>query len=310
MLMQVALRAVGGGRAAARLSILIFHRVLPQPDDIFPDEMHAARFEQVCAWLKAWFNVLPLDVAVQCMKTGVLPSRACCITFDDGYADNLEIATPILKKHGLSATFFIATGFLGGGRMWNDTVIESIRHCALPALSLPAIGEFTFNTQADRRRAVDAILGKLKYLAPNQRLVAAEEIAVAAQVTPSNALMMTPDQVREMSALGMQIGAHTVNHPILAKIALSEAEQEMRSSRDYLKDLLGAPIGLFAFPNGKPGQDYLPEHADLARELGFDAAVSTAWGVARAGTDPFQLPRFTPWDRSKFGFGLRLLRNF
>ena len=68
-------------------------------------------------------------------------------------------------------------------------------------------------------------------------------------------------------------------------------------------------MGLFAYPNGKPGEDYLPRDVALVRELGFDAAVSTAWGASGHGSDPFQLQRFTPWDRTKARFGLRLLRN-
>ena len=111
----------------ARLQVLIFHRVLPVPDPLFPDEVDARRFDELCGWLKGWFNMLSLDDAVARIKTGTLPTRAACITFDDGYADNYQVALPILRRHGLTATFFVATGFLDGGRMWNDTVIESVR---------------------------------------------------------------------------------------------------------------------------------------------------------------------------------------
>lgn len=111
------------------MSIAIFHRVLEAPDPLFAEEMHRARFDEVCAWLSAWFNVLPLDEAVKRLKQGALPDRALAITFDDGYADNHDIALPVLKAHGLCATFFVATDFLDGGRMWNDTVIESVRGC-------------------------------------------------------------------------------------------------------------------------------------------------------------------------------------
>jgi hypothetical protein len=76
-----------------------------------------------------------------------------------------------------------------------------------------------------------------------------------------------------------------------------------------LEQLLGERVGLFAYPNGKPGTDYSPESVQIVRELGFDAAVSTTWGAARSGTDPFQIPRFTPWDRSKLRFGARFAGN-
>lgn len=294
---------------SARLSTLIFHRVLAEPDPIFPDEMHAQRFDQICGWLKSWFNVLPLDIAVRQLENGTLPERACCITFDDGYADNLRIATPILLKHSLPATFFVATGFLDGGRMWNDTVIESIRACREPALDLGGLGQFTLDSPAARRSAIDALIGQLKYLPVAERLITTEYIAAQAGIVPPDDLMMTSDDVRALRQTGMLIGAHTTNHPILARLDADQAEVEIHDGQRHLQDLVGERVGLFAYPNGKPGEDYLPEHVEMVRDLGFDAAVSTVWGAAGRQTDRFQIPRFTPWDKSRNRFSLRLLRN-
>ena len=295
--------------AGGRLTVLIFHRVVPQLDLIFPGEMHAARFDQVCGWLKHWFNVLPLDVAVQQLRYERLPERACCITFDDGYADNLHVAAPILRKHGLSAAFFVATGFLDGGRMWNDTVVEAVRHCSAPRLALDAYGEFTLDSPTARRDAIGKLLNQIKYLPVAERIEVTEHIAAQAGVDPDRHLMMTSDEVRRLRAEGMLIGAHTLTHPILAKLPPEEARREMLESRRFLQDLLGERIGLFAYPNGRPGVDYLPEHPRMAEDLGFDAAVSTHWGAAGPLSDSFQIPRFTPWDRSPGRFGLRLVQN-
>ena len=107
----------------------------------------------------------------------------------------------------------------------------------------------------------------------------------------------------------MQIGAHTVSHPILAGVDIETARAEITRNREHLQQLTGSRIGLFAYPNGKPGTDYAGEHVSLVEELGFDAAVSTAWGAATAERDLVQIPRFTPWDRSRSRFGLRLMRN-
>ena len=108
---------------------------------------------------------------------------------------------------------------------------------------------------------------------------------------------------------GMEIGAHTVHHPIVARMERSAARAEMADGKAALEAIIGSRVSTFAYPNGKPGQDYLAEHVALAREIGFDSAVSTAWGAARPGADLFQLPRFTPWDRSAMRFTLRLLHN-
>ena len=304
------LSVLSPARARARLSVLIFHRVLAVPDPLFPDEMHAHRFDAVCGWLKAWFNVMPLSDAALALREGRLPARACCITFDDGYADNLHIAAPILQKHGLTATFFVATGFLDGGRMWNDTVIESIRACRKTELDLGKLGRFVLDSYSARRDAVSAVIKQVKYLPVAERLAITLSLARKANIEPPDDLMMRSDEVRQLHRLGMGIGAHTVTHPILARLGRAEARAEMNDGRLALQDLIGERVGLFAYPNGKPGGDYLTEHPELALELGFDAAVSTAWGAADASTDRFQIPRFTPWDGTRSRFGLRLVRNF
>jgi peptidoglycan/xylan/chitin deacetylase (PgdA/CDA1 family) len=297
--------------AKARLSILIFHRVLIEPDPLFPDEMHATHFDEVCGWLKSWFNVLPLDAAVVALKAGTLPARAACISFDDGYADNYQVALPILQRHGLTATFFIATGFLDGGRMWNDTVIESVRSCELPNLDLSNLGLGCYRLESidDRRAAIAALIAQIKYLSVGERVDMTLQVAqVAGARLPCN-LMMTSQEVRAMRNAGMQIGAHTVSHPILARLSRDEAIQEIRASQLFLEQLLGEAVGLFAYPNGKPGEDYLPDSVGVVRKLGFDAAVSTKWGASCTGDDVFQIRRFTPWDRTKLRFGIRLLLN-
>lgn len=294
-----------------KLSILIFHRVLAQPDPLFPDEVDARRFDLLMSWIKDWFNVLPLDEAVERLRQGSLPARAAAITFDDGYADNYEVALPILQRHGLSATFFIAVGFLNGGRMFNDTVIETVRRCQQPVLDLASLGfgQYHLHSLETKRQAIPALLQQIKYLPFTQRQDTVQAITEIAKVDLPNDLMMTTRQVKALHQAGMGIGAHTVHHPILARLNAGEAEREIADSRDGLQDLLRERIELFAYPNGKPEVDYRREHVEIARRLSFKAAVSTAWGVARHDSDLFQLPRFTPWERPRWRFGLSLLRN-
>ena len=305
----LSLTAPSGPRA--RLSVLIFHRVLPEPDLIFPGEMHARRFTEVCGWLKSWFNVVPLDQAIAQLKTGTLPARAACITFDDGYADNLSIALPILRAQDLKATFFIATGFLNGGRMWNDTIIEAVRGSTGPMLDLSIIGlgSHPIASPDAKRGAIESIIAQIKYLPVTERICITEDLAKASRVAMPDNLMMTSEGVKAMRAAGMQIGAHTMAHPILATLDEHQVRNEVNGSKEFLEQLLGERIGLFAYPNGKPGEDYLPQTVEVVRKLGFDAAVSTAWGASGMGDDLFQIKRFTPWDRSPLRFGARMLVN-
>ena len=282
-----------------RLSILIFHRVLATPDRLFPAEMDAARFDRLMALVARIFTVLPLADAVQSLRQGNLPANALSITFDDGYADNFDIALPILKRHGLSACFFIATGFLDGGRMFNDSVIECVRASPLQRLDLAefGLGQVDLQTPAQRTQAIGRILPLIKYLGQDERQAALLRLQRQCRPPglPDN-LMMSRAQVRALHAAGMEIGAHTVSHPILELADDAQAEAEIRDSRSLLEGLLDRPVSLFAYPNGQPGRDYSHRHAAIVKRQGFAAAVSTAAGVARPGDDCYQLPRFTPWD--------------
>lgn len=299
--------------ARGRLSTLIFHRVHATSDALFPEELDAGRFEAVCRWVKAWFNVLPLDEAAQRLAEGDLPARALALTFDDGYADNHEVAAPILQRLGLPCTFFVATGYLDGGQMWNDTVIESVRACRLPALDLrglhPLLGVFLLKDDLDRRQAIDAIIQVAKYLPPESRQALVDLLAARAEAVFTGHLMMTSKQVQDLRRMGMLVGAHTVTHPILCGLSRPEARKEIEFSKLALESLLTEDVRLFAYPNGKPGEDFSAREVSLVRDAGFLAAASTQWGCSDRATSLFQLRRFTPWDRSRLAFGMRLLRN-
>jgi peptidoglycan/xylan/chitin deacetylase (PgdA/CDA1 family) len=295
----------------SRLSILIFHRVLPRPDPLQPGEPDVAEFSALLRWLSASYRVLPLVEATRRLHDGTLPSNAACITFDDGYADNLTVATPILTRHRMTATFFIATSFLEGGRMFNDTVIESVRVHEGSELDLTALGLGRMPTRdaGERIAAIGKLLDQIKYLSQDERDAKVKAIAAAVGLPETSDLMMTHAQVRELRRHGMSIGAHTMTHPILTTLSRDEAYREIAEGRRELEEILGERVKTFAYPNGKPHRDYDTSHVGIVRELGFDAAVSTAWGVSKRDTDRFQLPRFTPWDRDPLRFRVRLAQN-
>ncbi len=313
MILRRALSMASPAGDRARLSVMVFHRVWPHEDPLFPNEVDANRFDAICGWIKEWFNVLPLGEAIERLYSGNLPARALALTFDDGYVDNLTVAAPILRRHALPCTFFIATGYLDGGCMWNDVLIEAVRRTSsreLDTEEFPTIRRrLPMVTIDDRRRAVDSLVASAKYLPIEQRLDFVAAIARRAEVTPPQDLMLTSQQVRSMRDLGFEMGAHTVSHPILAQLSRTQARHEIEAGKTQLEKILGQPVALFAYPNGKPDKDYVAESVELAREAGFGAAVSTGWGVSTRATDRFQLARFTPWDRARVAFGARLLRN-
>jgi peptidoglycan/xylan/chitin deacetylase (PgdA/CDA1 family) len=257
------------------------------------------------------FHVLRLSDAVRRLRSGTLPPRAVSITFDDGYSNNWRVAQPILAQRALPATVFVAPGFLGGGRMFNDTIIESIRRAPAELnLSKAGLSTYCFPDLASRRNAITNIIGSLKYLEYNERHARAQLIAEIVGAELPTDLMMDPSEVLAASRSGLEIGAHTVNHPILARLESDAAENEILKSRHQLQEITGGSVTSFAYPNGRPNSDYGAQHVAVVRKAGFELAVSTAWGAASIHSDPFQLPRISPWDRDAVRFAGRVLRGF
>ena len=305
------LRWLAPAGARARLSIFIFHRVLEREDPLRPGEPDADRFDRIVQFISSHFQVMPLPVAAAALTQGRLPAAAACITFDDGYADNLTLAAPILRRHGVTATVFVSTAYTDGGRMWNDSVIEAVR--AAPAGELDwrdfDLGLAVISDDASRNERVNAILPQLKYMEPAQRAAIADEMARRCGVQAQPDLMMSRSQILECRALGFDIGGHTVHHPILARLNDKDAAAEVEDGRAQLTQWMGEAPRAFAYPNGVPGRDYGARDVALVKRAGYACAVSTARGAATRFCDPYQLPRYMPWDRTMWAFGLRCART-
>jgi peptidoglycan/xylan/chitin deacetylase (PgdA/CDA1 family) len=304
---SMAARLTSGRGRNASLLVLIYHRVLAEPDPLLPYEPDAVRFATQMDILTNAFSVLPLQDAWQRLQSGTLPARAVCISFDDGYANNHDVALPILLKKGIPATVFVAPGFLNGGRMFNDTVIESVRRAPadtdLAAFNLP-VG--SLDSPGARVNAYGRILQCLKFLEPLERQRQVDRLAHIAQSPLPTNLMMTTAQVVALHRAGVEIGAHTMLHPILSSANDEVARSEIFESKQVLEQMLGAPVRSFAYPNGLPNRDYGDQHVQMVRQAGFSVALSTAWGAADRNADALQIPRVSPWDRTALRFGLRL----
>jgi peptidoglycan/xylan/chitin deacetylase (PgdA/CDA1 family) len=300
--------------AARRLMVLIYHRVLATPDPLAPREMTAEIFRWQMQLVQRHASVLPLHEALRRLAAGTLPRRAVCVTFDDGYADNERVALPILREFDIPATVFVTTGFVDGGRMWNDTLIEAIRRLPAGTHHLGPLGAQTVEVDGPASRAalVRTTIDQVKHLEPAERLARTRWLEEYCGAELPADLMMTSEQLRRLYAAGIELGAHTVSHPILLKLTASAATEELRASRARLAAIIGAPVRYFAYPNGRPGVDYDAAHVELARSCGFEAAFSTRRGACSAHSDRWQLPRFTPWDRTPARWIARLvleLRN-
>lgn len=217
----------------------------------------ADQFDVQMDFLKRNFEVIsPHDLP---MARRLARGRYVIITFDDGYIDNYQLAFPILKSHGLNATFFIPTGMIDRRELsWWDTIAWMIRHSDARQIPADEWFEAPLPMTGDAREyAIRQALKTYKSLPGRDT---ARYVDFLANVTGhatlpthlGDELWMTWNNIRELRLAGMTIGGHTVNHPLLARLSSTEQFDEIRGSRDRLQEMLGTAPKAFAYPVGKP----------------------------------------------------------
>jgi peptidoglycan/xylan/chitin deacetylase (PgdA/CDA1 family) len=303
----IAPRGIGEGR----LCIVNYHRILDAPDPLLESEPDIETFRWQMELLADCFNVMPLYDAVHTLATDRMPPRAVAITFDDGYRSIHDWALPILTKHCLPATVFVTTGHMEDeGSMWNDIILEAIRRLPNSPLDLQDIelGLYAMQSPYDRKNTALSLTERSKYLPPAARAVLTHKLQSLAGKTLQKELMLTSAMVRTLSLHDIEIGGHTVTHPILTRISDASARFEIAENKQQLEGITGKPVRLFAYPNGKKEADFDQRHVQMVKDAGYAAAFTTAAGAATQCHDRFELPRSRPWDTSPLMFAARLLR--
>jgi len=302
--------ALGRTIGRNRVCVINYHRVLRASEPLLASEPDVQAFRWQMELLARCFRVMPLSEALRAVAAGRVPERAVCITFDDGYRSVHELALPVLREFKLPATVFVTSGYIGQGSMWNDRIIDAVQ--ALPPgrldLEDAGLGSYVLHGPGQRKEALELLIERCKYLPPAARDALVERLARMAGDALPHDPMLTRDMILDLNRNGVEIGAHTVSHPILTSLDDDSARREIVGGKQELEAILGKPVRLFAYPNGKVGKDYDARHVAMVREAGFDAAFTTAAGAVGRGQDLFQLPRSRPWDTAPLMFGLRLLR--
>jgi glycosyltransferase involved in cell wall biosynthesis/peptidoglycan/xylan/chitin deacetylase (PgdA/CDA1 family) len=294
-----------------RLSVLLFHKIPTVADPLTTGEMNLARFEHILDFLADNANVLPLPEATAALQAGKLPKRAMALTFDDGYAEWIDNVSPALRRRNLPGTFFVTTGQLSGSALWHERIVAAVRALPDRGVVLPyGFGNYTdLSLPGSRLRLVEELQERLKYAPLSERVGAIE--VLEGQVRSAIALPAPFDteSVRTLHNQGFDIGAHTVHHPILNECTRAQARAEIGDSKDELEAIIGGRVHSFAYPNGRPNEDYGREHVAMVKALGYTSAVTTSNGVSSRDSDIFQLPRFTPWGVSDERIAFQLARN-
>lgn len=229
------------------------------------------------------YDIVSLDEALLRLRRPKRGRFFVALTFDDGYRDNVEHAWPVLAKHEAPWTLFVTPGFADRtARLWWLELEAAIR--ALPALDLALPdGRFTARTgtEAEKRRAYDRLYWRLRKGPEAILLSTISDLAAQARIDPAALAereCLPWETLRALSgAPGVMIGAHTLTHPMLAKHDAGTARREIVESKARLEAELAMPIRHFAYPVGDSGSAGPREFA-LAREVGFDSAVTTRPG--------------------------------
>lgn len=333
-------RRVVEGRGAY---VLLYHRVARVAVDPWGLAVSPAHFAAQLEMLCRKARPMRLGEFVHARAAGVLPRNPVAVTFDDGYVDNLHEALPLLDRFGVPATVFLATGYLGRAYWWDDVQRLLLGSHPLPG-ELVLEGRRADGTSTVFRRALDAAVRSSRVttvdhgwraadgardgrqalflelwewcadITPDSRDAALAALETRLGLDPDTAAprAMTANEVRAITASGLvEIGAHTVTHPILPRLDAAAQRAEIAGSRDTVAAIVGAPPASFSYPHGRWDARTL----GIVRELGF-AAVGTS-GNVEYGTDgrfdcrspsedPLHVPRATVTDLA----GQALWRRF
>jgi peptidoglycan/xylan/chitin deacetylase (PgdA/CDA1 family) len=295
-----------------RAVVLVYHRIEERSLDpwhlMIDPEIFAGQMEMLA---RDW-TPISLSELVEGVGRRQLPERAVAVTFDDGYADNLEVAAPILLEHGIPTTLFVAADLIdaGGPPWWDELAALLLEPARLPTTlalssgngnqwSIPRVAAdepgAAVSTQpwearpGTRLRAFYEVWLALRELGAPTREAALEEIAEWADVPRSSGrVLLTWEQLREIAALpGFELGAHTLTHPDLPNCSPEEARAEMAGGADRLRERVGDEVEQFAYPFGAWNQSV----ARLVGELGFRAAYTTDGNAISWSSSPHALPR-------------------
>jgi peptidoglycan/xylan/chitin deacetylase (PgdA/CDA1 family) len=247
----------------------------------------AERLDEHLHWLKAHFEVISPAEVQDAVRTR--RGRNVVITFDDGYIDNYAVAYPMLRRHGLAATFFVATGFIDEPRLpWWDEVAWMIRSSPRAGVALPAFlpADLAFD-EPDREQAVETLLRLYKRLPAARTVEFLEALGGATESGRYGArvgnLWMTWDMLREMHAGGMTIGGHTVHHQVLAQMPRDQQAWEIAECGRRIQEELGVPMRTFAYPTGKK-DSFNEDTRSCLRDAGVETAFSYHGGFRRRET--------------------------
>jgi len=259
-------------------------------------------------YLSKTHKILPLNRIAEYLREGRhLNKKVAVVTFDDGYKDNYNNAFPILKKYEVPATVFLVTGHIGSENLfWYDKVRYLIWNTKLKKIKVNGFGDFLLESKSDKLNSSFMIVEKLKKIPNEKKNHLIEKLVNVFDVDIPRGLgkdvILSWDEVKEMSESGIDFGAHTVTHPILTRIPLDQAKFEISQSKKDIEKRLNKPVDTFCYPNGT-SSDFNKNIIDLLKAIGFTCAVTTNPATRPSKMNLYKLGRLpNAWNHESFKF--------
>jgi peptidoglycan/xylan/chitin deacetylase (PgdA/CDA1 family) len=289
-------------RLRGRRIVLLYHRIAriePDPWSLCVTPEHFAEHLDV---LRAWRRVR-LDQVESCGSRMGNGRLSVAITFDDGYADNLHEAARLLMRSDTPATFFLATGYIGGTReFWWDELERIVFHTTgirAPFYDSSAEVKLACDPNAAKLSTYFEIYKKLQPLDHNNRQRILDRLlewsGLMAKGRESHRALNVEEVIKLRSGGLFEIGAHTITHPLLAAQPLESQYEELSESKAWLENLLGNHVASFSYPYGGSGH-YTPQTVRAVVDSGFVRACSTSAHPVDRNDGPYELPRFNVTD--------------
>lgn len=262
--------------------------------------MSGREFEQQVRYLRRHFKLVPLSVITSALAEGKpLPRKVVALTVDDGYADFIHTAYPVIKKYRVPITVFVVSEFAKKDTwLWYDRVRFICTNAPAAELTIGVLDKtfrFSFENNEAREQAWDSFCSWCVGLSTEDRMHAIGLLEQATQVQvpvnpPDKFKGLTVENMLSMDPTLVEIGAHTRTHVILSRCSEEEQREEIEGSKHALEALLHRQVAHFAYPNGQDA-DFNETSVRLVQSSGMKAAVTVKGSLIEKSVDLFKVPR-------------------
>jgi len=294
---------LAGEMIGASAAILMYHSVFPDPAhqaDSLGGIIHSSSaFRGQMELLARDYHPISLDDLTNNLQSGrPSPRRSVVVTFDDGYADNYEVAMPILNACGVPATFYVTVDCIECRKLpWPSRLRFAFRRTKSAAWTDSKGSLWNLSDETAREQAFLLACDDCCQLTGKGQEDFVNRIELELQIAvPDNlgSLMMNYDHVRGLSRGGHIVGSHTMTHPNMAHVKEAEAQQELSESKQRLESQIQGPIKHFSYPCPALSPHWNERTVEQSHDVGYVSAVTTDSGVTRSGDNPLRLKRIHP----------------